>query len=325
MRLLSKITVAIPLAAVLAALSVLPGCTVSVVGTGETTAAETTIPYLIDDTPGRVYPVIIGDVAIQREPERIVCLSPLLTELVCEFGELPRIVGRCSACDFPAAVTNAADTGSGVMPDTDAIARLTPDLILTSSALPKRTVAEMSQNGAVVVTIKSPTGITEFRDTYRTLGRILYGNEVGAAKGDAVFAPTAKFCNNSEVISVGRFIYVTEGLRVAGAGTLESDILSCFGENAAASVSSEKYHASKSALVNRLVSSGEPDVIFLNSKYKAEVLTADPDFGRLKAVQNGRIVLINGERFERPTTRVITLLVDIKTAKVDTAATATAT
>ena len=52
----------------------------------------------------RNFPVSIGEIRIPERPERIVSLSPALTEVLCELGAESRLAGVSDFCDYPQSV-----------------------------------------------------------------------------------------------------------------------------------------------------------------------------------------------------------------------------
>ena len=75
------------------------------------------------------FPVFIDDVEIEKSPAHIVSLSPALTEILFEFGEGGRLIGKSDYCDYPVAVkkTDTIKTGSGF--NVTQVIQLSPDLL----------------------------------------------------------------------------------------------------------------------------------------------------------------------------------------------------
>ncbi len=66
----------------------------------------------------------------QQRPRRIVSTAPSITEALFALGLGDEVVGVSRFCDFPAAVQRLPRVGSYLAPDVEAIARLTPDLVI---------------------------------------------------------------------------------------------------------------------------------------------------------------------------------------------------
>ena len=68
--------------------------------------------------------------ARQNLPERIVSLSPSVTEILFALEQGHRVVGVSRYCDFPEAVQRLPRVGGFVDPDYEAIVKLKPDLVI---------------------------------------------------------------------------------------------------------------------------------------------------------------------------------------------------
>lgn len=77
---------------------------------------------------------------------RIVSLSPAITETLFALGVGDSLVGVDERCDYPPETAKIARVGSGMSPDLEAIARLTPTMIVgeTSLRLSEQTLAPLA-------------------------------------------------------------------------------------------------------------------------------------------------------------------------------------
>lgn len=77
---------------------------------------------------------------------RIVSLSPAITETLFALGVGDSLVGVTERCDYPPEAAKIARVGSGISPDLEAIARLTPTMILgeTTLRLSEQTLAPLA-------------------------------------------------------------------------------------------------------------------------------------------------------------------------------------
>ena len=80
-------------------------------------------------------------VPAQTRPQRIVSTTPSFTETLFALGVGNRVVGVSQFCNYPPEVRKLPKVGSYIRPDPEAIARLTPDLVIlqqNSSELAER-------------------------------------------------------------------------------------------------------------------------------------------------------------------------------------------
>lgn len=66
----------------------------------------------------------------QPRPHRIVSTAPSITETLFALGVGDRVVGVSRFCNYPPEVRKLPKVGSYIKPDVEAIARLTPDLVI---------------------------------------------------------------------------------------------------------------------------------------------------------------------------------------------------
>jgi iron complex transport system substrate-binding protein len=247
------------------------------------------------------YPVIINDTEIEKQPEMIVSLSPALTEMIFEFGEDKKLVGRCNYCDYPKAVTDVKNFGSSARPDIDGIIGLKPDLLLISTPLAAKDLLTMESHGIKTLLFESPKNLDEFKRAYEGLGLALNGLFTGTEVGEQQFSEISKVFDNSDVINIGKFAYITEDLKIAAGGTLEHAVFSCFGDNIA---KDREGYVSPDDLFDDV----QPDIIILNDKYNLNRLKDHDVYSGLSAVDGDRVIYVTNLYFERPTVRITELI-----------------
>lgn len=280
---------------------VISGCEIQTITNGgeqtdTLTSTETTEPELIP------YPITIGGVEISESPAKVVCLSPSITEIVYELGYGDRLIGRGSYSDYPPVVLKLPEVGSSAKPDFDAIIALAPDVVLTGTAISTREQHVLERAGIKTLVLPAPTTLQGFREIYQALGLLFEGAFTGAEKGEQTFSPVAKACSNSGVVYIGKYVYITQNLAVAGGNTLESAIFSCFGVNAAETGVNYAYDVSQ-------LLENQPELILLNDIYTLDDLLAHELFSQLDAVMNNRVIYIDNAYFERPTARIVDMIV----------------
>ena len=78
---------------------------------------------------------------------KVVSLSPALTEMICYLGGEKYLVGRCSACDYPARVKALPVAGKFGMPEIEKIAAMKPDWVIGNSFANTSAVKKLRQLG----------------------------------------------------------------------------------------------------------------------------------------------------------------------------------
>ena len=263
-----------------------------------------------DSDEPKPFPVIINGVVIEESPAEIICLSPALTEIIFEFGEGERIKGKSEYCDFPLDAKELPVIQSGRNFEVETIIKRSPDLLLLSSPISEKDRIALLREEIATVVIPAPRSLQEFKDIYRVIGLILNGVFIGADEGETTFSEITLACNNPDAFDLGDFVYITENMLFATGDTLESSVLSCFGNNLAKKA--KGYVFDKNELLEV-----QPDIVILNDIYDAEVLSEDEVLSQLEAVENGRIIFLNNAYFERPSARIISLIAEMQAQYYD--------
>ena len=89
---------------------------------GRSTPAQATGLVVTDDAGRRV--------VLAAPAQRIVSLSPAVTELLFALGAGARVVGRTTWCDYPPAARAVPSVGDGLNPNLEAILSRRPDLVV---------------------------------------------------------------------------------------------------------------------------------------------------------------------------------------------------
>ena len=79
---------------------------------------------------GAALAVAASRLSAQQKPRRIVSTAPSITEALFALGLGDQVVGVSRYCDFPPSVQKLPKVGTYLAPDAEAIARLTPDLVV---------------------------------------------------------------------------------------------------------------------------------------------------------------------------------------------------
>lgn len=290
--------------ALLLSLSVLLSLSLCGCNNNDNPNPEETTEYITEPEP-TPYPIIINDVEIKEKPQKVVCLSPALAEIMYEMGYSSLLIGRSSYCNYPAEITAIKDVGSITKPDIEAIVQLQPNLVLSTAPIASKDIFTMEQAGIATVVIPAPTTLDGFSSIYKAMGLIFEGMFTGMEKGENIYADISQALGNTDNVNVGNFVYITENMTAAGGNTFESAVLSCFGTNIAAK--SEDYTFDLESLKDN-----QPDIIFVNNIYKKEDLEGNETIAELDAIANGKIIFIDNSYLERPTRRIIEMINKIK-------------
>ena len=257
--------------------------------------AASAAPITIPDDLGRT-------VTLARPAQRIVSLSPFLTELAFSAHAGPRVVGVSAYSDWPPAARALPQVASAAGMSLESIAALRPDLVLawTDTTRPED-VARLERLGTAVFVARARTlddpprlleaiarlagtdasaAAAQFRARIETLRRRHAGRPAASALVEIWHAP---------LTTVGAGHWVGEALAACGARNAFADL-----PGLAPQVGWE------------LVYQRDPDVIVATGSAGSEKALREQwrAHATLRAVRTGRLVFVDADLLERPTLRL---------------------
>ena len=99
--------------------------------TGGDSAIEDTVAEATTTTQSPAFPVTVGDVTLESEPQRIVSMSATATEMLFAIGAGDRVVAVDNFSNFPAEAASLEKVDA-YQPNVEAISALEPDLVIIS-------------------------------------------------------------------------------------------------------------------------------------------------------------------------------------------------
>lgn len=130
------------------------------------------------------FPAEVDGFVIHQKPERIISLSPAITEILCELGYEDRLVGVTDFCSYPESVEALPSVGTVLLLDTEKIEELKPDLVIMQAPPTNDDLTFIQQTGADTLTVPKAYDIQSTGEMYKKLFTAMEGAVDGAAKGD---------------------------------------------------------------------------------------------------------------------------------------------
>ena len=245
-------------------------------------------------------------VALAAPATRIVSLAPATTELLFALGLGSRVVGRTRFCDWPPAARAVPDVGDGIAPNVEAVAARRPDLVLLYASAANRAAADRLAALGIATAVLKLDLASDVRRAARTIAR-LAGVPAAAQSLVAAFDSSLQSVATraakepgrrprlyvdawaSPPMTVGRGSYLSEVIRAAGAENVFDDVRA-----SSATVSLE-------AIVAR-----DPDVVLVLAPdtLHAPDLAARPGWRAVRAVREGRVLVVDANLYDRPSPRM---------------------
>jgi iron complex transport system substrate-binding protein len=121
-------------------------------------------------------------VSLNAIPQRIVSLSPGVTEILFAIGAGPQVVGVTEYCNYPPETASRAKVGgfSGITVNVEQIVVLKPELVIVSGEMHERIISLLDGLGIKSFAVE-PSTFTQVYATIETIGR-LTGHEADAAR-----------------------------------------------------------------------------------------------------------------------------------------------
>ena len=238
---------------------------------------------------------------LRAPPRRIVSLNPATTELFFALGAGDRLVGRTHFDLYPTAAQAVQDLGSAIPPNVESVLGVRPDLVLLYASQSNREpAARLHAAGVPTLTLRIDH-IADFRRAVGILGRVVGDTARATVVVDSVTGtlervrvatqgkpPVTAFWKawDSPVIAIGGGSFLSELVDIAG------------GKNIYGGDPRPAFDVTIEDVVRR-----DPDVVFAGPE-SAERMRAAPAWRALRAVRNGRILIVDTMLVGRPGVRL---------------------
>ncbi|HHU63896.1 MAG TPA: cobalamin-binding protein [Clostridiales bacterium] len=269
----------------------------------KTGSAEDLFPVTIEDYLG-------NRVTIEKEPQRIISLSPANTEILFALGLGDKVIGVTEYCNYPeeAAQKEKVSDFDGV--NVELVVSKEPDLVISGGYLQEDATQRFNELGITVVS----TECLGYDDIFKAIE--LIGQATGTPDKAAQLADSIKQQVDEIVSKVDNkekpkvfFIVELSPMYTCGSNTyIDTLIRMAGGQNIVEEENWLQYSLEK--LIEQ-----DPDII-LNADYAAssEDILAKPEFAGITAVKDGKVFDLDPDIVTRPSPRVVQALEDIYNA-----------
>lgn len=253
------------------------------------------------------FPANSCGVNLQKSVEKVVSLSPAITEIICEMGFKDRLVGISDYCDFPVGLS-CTKVGSSENPELDEILKLSPEAVFTLSALSERDIYRLNQSGIAVLMPRVPQNMEDYFTLYKEISTAFYGcelteSQLGVEKSAQIGKDSRLTLENSaKSLQMDNFLYITGKQTIAGSETFENAVLSLCGKNL----------CTQSGYVSISDYKGEPPkFLIVDNALTADIIDSSEKLSALVG-DSTEIRFVNSARLERPTARTAEIFTQIR-------------
>jgi iron complex transport system substrate-binding protein len=240
-------------------------------------------------------------------PQRIVSVTPSVTEALFALGVGDKVVGVTSWCTYPPEATERTIIGDAFNLNMEVLLSLQPDLVIGDSTLVAGHIEQLRALGIEVGTI-DPTTLDEVIDSMITLGELVGDQKGGKALSENMRSRLSELTSHVPAGSSKRvFVEIWyEPLMTVGPGSFLDELINLAGgENIAADTGQPWPQFSEEQVLAR-----DPEVIILTNYNKAEALQR-PAWQNLAAYKTGDVYEVNPDLYVRSTPRLLDGLAEL--------------
>jgi ABC-type Fe3+-hydroxamate transport system substrate-binding protein len=113
------------------------------------------------------------EIKLDKEPEKIISLSPGITEMLFLLNAENKLIGISDYCDYPEETQYIRKVGGLQNINIENIISLQPDVVIIGSIIPKNEVDKLEKSGITVIAIKQEEKLEGMLDALKMLGQIV--------------------------------------------------------------------------------------------------------------------------------------------------------
>ncbi len=230
-------------------------------------------------------------IVVPTHPQRVVSLSPAVTEIMFALGAGDMLVGRTDFCAYPPEAADIHSIGGISNLNIEKILSLNPDLVISGSMVGKKVTDQMDQMGVPMVCVIEKPHFEALYDNILAIGNLVGKEEEADSlveslkfKVERLLADTSLSTFNAQLSTCYYVVgFGAGGNFTAGGNTFINDIIGMAGgRNIAEDIDGWSY--SLEALVKE-----DPDYIIVRREDSAAFVSMKP-YNTLSAVKNGHVI-----------------------------------
>jgi len=236
-------------------------------------------------------------VALEGPAQRIVSLSPALTELLFSLGAGDRVVGRTRWGQDPEAALAVPSVGDGLSPNIEAVVAREPDLVLFYLS-PSNGMAIERLNGLGIATASIRLdGLADLERAARLVGKLVDAHTVDSVLTAFHTQLDAATADEDERPDVLLLAWDNPPIAIGGASFQSEIVERAGGHNVFADEARPSLPVSIETIAAR-----EPDVVLLTGGDEPAFADAS-EWQAVRAIRERRFVIVGGTQFAHPSFR----------------------
>ncbi|MCR5653240.1 MAG: ABC transporter substrate-binding protein, partial [Ruminococcus sp.] len=178
------------------------------------------------------FPVKIGSITVEKEPENIVILDKNLADIISAIGYDVKMVGRSDDVDQKG-LKVAPSMGTAQDPSVTNIIKAKAEIVFTDKSLNDADDAKLKKAGVIVAQFESANTLKQLRSLYVKIGRMLGGNNTGRVAAVKAFkeirdtlTAVKTAAKRDKTVSTLAYLYADNGvLKTVNSGCWASTVL----------------------------------------------------------------------------------------------------
>ncbi len=177
--------------------------------------------------------------------QRVISMSPTITEIISELGGEDKIVGISTYCSFPKSACQKKQIGTALTPDMEEILKLRPDVIYSPQMKNSKIDLKAAQLGLKIRHLKFDSYL-DIINSIKEVGEYLKSDKVNSiiSKLEGPFSKLKKLTLKGEflvVVDIGEKQGRVNSILSAGPETFLSDIIESTGLKNSAKIPAKSY------------------------------------------------------------------------------------
>jgi cobalamin transport system substrate-binding protein len=255
-------------------------------------------------------PVVVDDlgydITTEKAPQRIVSLTPNITEMLFYLGVGDRVVARTSFCNYPPEVSEIPAIGDMMNLSVETILDFEPDLVIANRMVPMEIIEQLRQISSkkIIVSAFDPDSI---EGVISTIDRIATLCHVPSKSKELL-----NQMNKLKAEKSNKLVYVEiwgDPPMTFGKNTFGSDLIKWAGcTNLGDKVAGDFPTTTHESIIDL-----NPDVIIIPDPYgeTVEGISSRPGYSEITAVKNGKVFSVDADIIMRPGPRMVLALAEL--------------
>jgi len=255
--------------------------------------------------------------AEKNYPQRIISLSPSITEIIYALGAFERLVGVSMYTDFPPEAESLPKVGGWVNPSMEAILKLNPDLVIILEDQKKIFGDKLTNLGLNVLSVDSNPSISHITKTIIEIGDSIGEKERAIKLKQKIdtdirnIKSITKEVNDKRVLCViGRNPGTLNDIYVIGNSSYINELITLAGGK---NVIENKRLSVK--ITKEAIYSLDPDIIIEvnhdRSLKKQGILNIWKSYDEIRAVKDDHVYIISSTNLLHPSQRILASLKEL--------------